>query len=453
VASIFAKNGKWWAKLKGLRKPGKWDSKPTTFAATEANRDIALSVAIEMQALLDAQVSVETELTVEGYATRWLASREGKRESHADDVGRINNHVLPVLGPMRMADVRPRHVRDLVRKLNENPALAPRTVRNIYSVLRSMMAEAVADEVIPVNPCAIKPGELPTKVDKDPEWRELATFTMDEVTALCSDPRIPAERRVQYACKALAGLRHGEVAGLLWRHLLPDAPLAKLTIARSYLKTRTKTEVTRPVPVHAELARVLRHWRALWSTVHGRPPGADDLVTPTRAGTVVDANDAVRYFKDDLATLGLRIEAGEHRDRGGHDLRAWFITTCLEHGASAEALMRVTHTKRRDVQSGYTRLPWPAICAAVAKMPIVLPENPLELGSELVARSANAVKRWRKSATPTGFEPDILTAKGCKTWLSVEDADGVEHFHDVSNSFQPQGRVSGDLENLDEGED
>jgi hypothetical protein len=29
----------------------------------------------------------------------------------------------------------------------------------------------------------------------------------------------------------------------------------------------------------------------------------------------------VYAFKDDLETLGLRIEAGEHRDRGGHDLR------------------------------------------------------------------------------------------------------------------------------------
>jgi hypothetical protein len=52
------------------------------------------------------------------------------------------------------------------------------------------------------------------------------------------------------------------------------------------------------------------------------------------------------------------------------------------------------------------------------------------------------VKRWRKSATPTGFEPDILTAKGCKTWLSVEDADGVEHFHDVSISGSDTSRVS-----------
>jgi hypothetical protein len=30
---------------------------------------------------------------------------------------------------------------------------------------------------------------------------------------------------------------------------------------------------------------------------------------------------AVHAFKADLQELGLRVEAGERRDRGGHDLR------------------------------------------------------------------------------------------------------------------------------------
>src|ERR1700733_14236816 len=105
-------------------------------------------------------------------------------------------------------------------------------------------------------------GELPAKVDKDPEWRTSATYTTREVEQLISDPRIPVERRVQYALKALAGLRHGEVAGLRWRHY--DAtlePLGRLVIATSYDTGRTKTEVTRRVPVLQLLAKILAAWR------------------------------------------------------------------------------------------------------------------------------------------------------------------------------------------------
>jgi hypothetical protein len=40
-------------------------------------------------------------------------------------------------------------------------------------------------------------------------------------------------------------------------------------------------------------------------------------VVPTRNGTPIDASDAVHAFKADLDVLGLRVEAGERRDRGG----------------------------------------------------------------------------------------------------------------------------------------
>jgi integrase len=50
-----------------------------------------------------------------------------------------------------------------------------------------------------------------------------------EVERLISDPAIPPERRVQYALKAIAGLRHGEVAALRWRELDYTAePLARI---------------------------------------------------------------------------------------------------------------------------------------------------------------------------------------------------------------------------------
>jgi integrase len=51
----------------------------------------------------------------------------------------------------------------------------------------------------------------------------------------------------------IAGLRHGEAAGLRWRHHDPDLePLGRLLVATSYDTGRTKTDVTRRVPVHPD---------------------------------------------------------------------------------------------------------------------------------------------------------------------------------------------------------
>ncbi len=133
-----------------------------------------------------------------------------------------------------------------------------------------------------------------------------------------SQSEVLAERRASSALKAIAGLRHGEVAGLRWRHYDPTLePLGRLVIATSYDTGRTKTEVTRRVPVHPTLGRILAAWKiSHWERIYGGAPSADDLVVPTRNMTTVDASDAVHAFKADLEALGLRVEAGEHRDRG-----------------------------------------------------------------------------------------------------------------------------------------
>ena len=174
-------------------------------------------------------------------------------------------------------------------------------------------------------------------------------------------------------------------------------------IATSYDTGRTKTEVTRRVPVHPTLGKILAVWKlSHWERIYGRAPGADDLVVPTRNLTTIDASDAVHAFKADLAALGLRVEAGAHRDRGGHDLRSWFITTCQEHGAHRDLLRVVTHTSKGDVVSGYTRAQWPALCAEVGKLRVSILDGEV---LPLATAELRAVRRWRKVVTPMGLEP------------------------------------------------
>ena len=251
-----------------------------------------------------------------------------------------------------------------------------------------------------------KPGDLPKQRDQDPTWRSQATFTVGEVERLISDPAIPVERRIQYPLGAIAGLRHGEVAALRWRELDYTAePLARIHVVRAYnsatgqIKT-TKTEDGRAVPMHPTLAKIIATWRlSHWARLCGRQPTLDDLVVPTRHGTPVDSADAVHAFKADL---GLRVEAGERRDHGGHDLRGWYKTRCIEDGADSLIIRRTTHAPPRDVNAGYERFTWATIRREVNKLRVSILDGEV---LPLATTERKAEKRWRKVVTPMGLEP------------------------------------------------
>jgi len=425
MASIFKKGGKWWCRLKGVKQPGVWGSKPTPFAAGEGTASDALRYAVAAQKQIDARALLgvpSSSITVATWAERWLGDAHRRAlASYQDMVGHVNNHILPALGPKLMVEVRAKEFRDFVRGLKANTALSPKTVYNIVGTARTMFNDAEVDEVIVKAP-KIKREDRPQKLDKDPLWRQLATYERSEVVTICTSPRIPPERRVLSALKALAGLRHGEAAGVRWSMWFKDdEPLAKLAIVRTYVDKATKTKIPRMVPVHPELARLLAAWRELWEQVYGDPPTPSDYIVPTRNRTPISPTDAQIAFKADLAAHGLRVTAGDHRARGGHDLRAWFISAALEDGANTIDLYAVTHTKKKDVEASYNRQRWAQLCTAVSRLQIALGDDPLALATGLLPsierlRTAYNKRRVGRSemATPTGFEP-------------VEGSDGILH--------------------------
>ena len=412
MASIYLRGETWWCKLKNER--GEWVAKST--GCKRAQEADARRVAAAAQKALDrkrAAASGESpaELTVARYAERWVKVRDARGiAATEDEERRLRLHVLPAIGAMRLADVRPMHVRDVVRALRQTDA-APRTVLHVYGAMRGLFADAVGDERIAETPCRLARGELPRKVDADPEWRAQATYTTAEVEQLVSDPHIPPERRVQYALKAIAGARHSEVAALRWRSYDPTAePLGALLIARAYDSRRdeirgTKTGAVIRVPVHRTLAAILAAWKlSHWERIHGRTPTADDLIVPARTGAPVDVADAGHALHADLEALGLRITAGATRKRGGHDLRSWFQTQTIEDGADSTLIRRVTHQPPSDVAGGYERFSWSALCREVSKLQIRLDGEPLALGTGSGTAEQRAENRWRNRVTPKGLE-------------------------------------------------
>ncbi len=429
MASIYRRGRRLWCRVKD--ESGKWTSEPTPYSVGQELE--AREYAAEGQQVCDERrgAGLEAPLTVRTYAEKWIKERRERGvRSAGDEETRLRKHALPHLGDILLAEVRPRHVRDMVRALRKAGTMAPRSIRHAYGTCGTMFRDAVVDELIKASPCVLKRGELPPKVDKDPEWRAEAMFATSEVERLISDSDLPVERRVLYALKAIAGLRHGEAVGLRWRHYDPTMePLGRLVIATSYDTGRTKTDVTRRVPVHPALAKILASWKlSHWERIYGRQPTADDLVVPTRTMKTIDKVDSIRAMKEDLLGLGLRVEAGQGgRNRGGHDLRSWFITTCQEHGAHRDLLRVVTHTAKGDVMSGYTRATWGALCAEVAKLRISAEPlgEVLPLATGLATAEIKAAKRWRKVVTPPGLEGDSGAARTRSNAPSGRDGESA----------------------------
>lgn len=427
MAYIYKRGRSLWCRVK---KNGAWKSFNSTYAVGDESK--AIELAEKTQREIDRSVAASD--TVNMYARVWLAEREKLgNASHQDDVGRITNHVLPDLGDMRLVDVRPRHVRDLVRKLRAG-GLAPRTVINIFGIMRTMFSDAIVDEKLLESPCRLKSGDLPDKVDSDSEWRALATYATAEVLALISDQRLPPERRMLHALKAMTGVRHGEAAGLRWRHWdVTTVPLGRLLIATSYNKGRTKTNVVRRVPVHPTLAAMLATWRREhWAHAYGSEPGPDDLIVPTRTGRPISANDAGRVFKRDLGELELRVRAGDRRSRGGHDLRSWHITTLQEAGAPRPLIEAWTHTKLADVMTNYSRFSWSALCAEMVKLELVVVGDALAACDEHVTRNLSLRNRWSNTRPRRDSKPYQAAPDAAKVDPSARNLKDAEDDGDVS---------------------
>jgi len=390
---VFARGNVLWMRYRDIN--GKWRNESTGAPVgheAEAEEALAKVEAHIAACRTPGIIAKGSMMTLRAWAKKWLDSRD--TATKGDDEGRLDNHILPVLGDIPLGDLRPRHIRDFIEVLKKKKKLgnlkkngtrvetdeliAPRTVLHVYGTLRAMLNDAVADELIPTNPCILK-DELPEKKDKDRTWRRTAVFTREEVQKIISAPsdKIPDDRRVMYAIMFLGATRFGEAAALKWRDYDPKAtPLGKLVIEKSYSsKTRevkeTKTDNPREMPVHPTLAKILAEWKLEgFERFIGRKPQADDLIIPSRRDNPRNANHMLRRFHQDLERIELR-------ERRQHDARRTFISIARADGARADILRWATHGPTGDIVDDYTTLPWPTLCEEVAKVRIDLLEGKL----------------------------------------------------------------------------
>lgn len=279
-------------------------------------------------------------LTVRQHAERWLASLTMDPSTFVSTETRIRLHALPHLGSRSLDSLRPIHIREWLRKL-EDGGLSPAYQRVIFANLNAMLAAAVDDRLIPHNPCRSASVKAPKL-----EPRRIVPWGRERVLAVRL--ALPERYRAMVDLAGGCGMRQGEVFGLAVDdvdfvegvvHIVRQVKL----IAGRQVFALPKGGKARTVPLPESVARALEaHIEQYppaavtlsWRTVDG-PPVSASVLFRNAEGRAVN-----RYGFNEKAWRPALDKANVPRGRvnGMHALRHFYASVLLDAGESIKAL-------------------------------------------------------------------------------------------------------------------
>lgn len=277
--------------------------------------------------------------TLGEYALEWMdlqtygpTTRERREQA-------IRIHIVPNLGHHSLANLRPSIIQSWVRGLTED--LAPRTVREHFRLLSSILNSAVDDERIVKNPCRSSSIRLPR-----PDERQVIPWTLDQVADLRRE--LPDRYRPLLTCATGLGLRQGEVFGLAVDDI--DFLRRTVTVRRQVVILRSqqifalpKGRKSRIVPLPssvaddlaAYLARFPARTVALPTSALDGPATSARLLVTSREGKALNRN----YVNSHVWKPALRrAHLPETREFMMHGARHLYASLQLEYGVGPRAL-------------------------------------------------------------------------------------------------------------------
>ena len=116
MPSVYLRKNKLWIKVK---QDGVWIARKTPYRPGEEEK--ARRYAVAAQRAIDARLKAPDDgpMTVARYAEIWSTERETRVRSAKGELVRLRKYMVPKLGHLMLDELRPEHVRDLVRELRQ----------------------------------------------------------------------------------------------------------------------------------------------------------------------------------------------------------------------------------------------------------------------------------------------------------------------------------------------
>lgn len=273
------------------------------------------------------------KVTFGDYATTWLANRhvagrpiKARTREHYSAI--LEDHLLPTFGAKPLAAITPKDVRDWHAKtLVDRPTLRS----HAYSLLRTILASAVTDELIDANPARIVGAGRATRVHK------IRPASVEELAVLTA--AMPERLQLMVTLASWCALRFGETVELR----RGDVDLSAEVIRVRRAATRTESGYTITTPKSEAGVRdvdIPPHIIPLIEDHLGKhvDRARDSLVFPAEHGRHLQPSTLYRHWYRARAAAG-------RNDLRWHDLRHSGAVLAAATGASlAELMERLGHS-------------------------------------------------------------------------------------------------------------
>jgi integrase len=283
------------------------------------------------------------KVTFSAYATAWLAGRhvagrpiKPRTRAHYQDL--LDDHLVGTFGNRQLASITAKDVREWhAGTLTDKPTMRS----HAYSLLRTILASAVNDDLIDANPARIVGAGRATRVHK------IRPASVPEIAALTAE--MPERLQLMVLLASWCALRFGETVELRRRDVDLSAEVIRIRRAAvrvkqtgelqdgaryQYLTTTPKSEASvRDVSIPPHLVPVIEEHLAKHVG-----PGRDSLLFPAAHGRHLQPSTLMRHWYK--ARIKLKRD-----DLRWHDLRhSGAVLTAASGATIAELMARLGHS-------------------------------------------------------------------------------------------------------------
>lgn len=155
-------------------------------------------------------IVVSGNLTVDAWFKNWMVMTKPtiKYSSFYAYEGRYRHHIQPVIGGMRIADVRAIHCQAILNRMV--PKYKGTTIQSVRRLLTAMFSAAADNDIITKSPVTKSGVKVPKEIER--HVRVLSREEQEKFFAVASK----TVNYRQYLLVSLTGLRAAELIGLKW---------------------------------------------------------------------------------------------------------------------------------------------------------------------------------------------------------------------------------------------